>query len=256
MFPILLQFGPLKIFSYGFFVALGFFLTLRLVVSQVGEIGIDKKIIYDLGLYILISAILGSRLFHILFNLGEYLAQPLSIFYFWEGGLFFHGGLIAALIVAIIFLKKKKLNLGQVADILAPGLVLGYVFGRIGCFFAGCCYGKETNLPWAVTFHHQQSLAPTNISLHPTQLYSAGANFILFLYLWWRKNKPHYAGELFWQYLIGYSGTRFILEFFRADERGIIFGLPFTQVLSLLIFFLAIFIEWKRRLSLPKQVNG
>ncbi len=247
MHPILFQVGPLKIFSYGFFVACGFFLALRLVVSQTERNGIDKKIVYDLGFYILLSGILGSRFFYIILNLNEYLAHPLSILYFWEGGLFFHGGLIVALIAAIIFVKRKKLNLGKIADIFAPGLALGYVFGRIGCFFAGCCYGKETNLPWAVTFHHLQSLAPTNISLHPTQLYSAGTNAILFLYLWRRKNKPHYSGELFWQYLLGYSGTRLIIEFFRADERGIIFGLPFTQVLSLGIFLVAIFIQWRKR---------
>lgn len=256
MYPILFQLGRLKIYGYGFFVALGFFLGFRLVLKQTEKLKIEKKIIYDLVFYILFSALLGARFLYVLFNLGEYLANPLSIFYFWEGGLFFHGGLFTAIIVTIIFLKKKKLNLGQFADLLAPALALGYVFGRIGCFFAGCCYGKETSLPWGVTFSHPQSLAPVNVSLHPTQIYSAVVNFLLFLYLWWRKNKPHYSGEILWQYLIGYSGTRFIIEFFRADERGIIFGLPFTQVLSLCIFFVGIIVEWKNKLSSPKQVNG
>jgi len=255
MYPILLKFGPLKIYSYGFSLALGFFLALKLVIFQARRVNIEKKTVYDLAFYILFSALLGARVLHVIFNLSGYITHPLSIFYFWEGGLFFHGGLFTATIVAIIFLKKKKLNFRQFADLLAPALALGYVFGRIGCFFAGCCYGKETNLPWGVTFIHPQSLAPLNITLHPAQLYSAVTNFLLFLYLWWRKNKFFYPGEIFRQYLIGYSGTRFILEFFRADERGIIFGLPFTQVLSLIIFLVVLSMEWRKKLSLLKQVN-
>ncbi len=241
MYPILFQIGPLRIYSYGFFLAVGFFVALQLVLKQTKKVGIDKKVIYDLAFYVLISAILGSRIVHVLFDFGEYINTPWRIFYFWEGGLFFHGGLLAGIFVAIIYIRKKKLNLRQFADWVAPGLAIGYFFGRIGCFFAGCCYGKETHLPWRVVFRHLQSLAPLETPLHPTQLYSALVNFILFLYLWQRKNKPHYPGEIFWQYLIGYSGTRFIIEFLRADERGVIFGLPFTQVLSLFIFLVALF---------------
>ena len=167
MHPILLKIGPITIYSYGVMIALGIITGLFLARRQARKEGIDPDKIIDIIFYLLITALVGARLLFVLMNFTEYIADPLAILKIWEGGLVFYGGLVPAVAVGIWYIKRLGLPLWQVADIFAPSLAIGHAMGRIGCFFAGCCYGAFCDLPWAVTFTDPRSLAPQGVPLHP-----------------------------------------------------------------------------------------
>ena len=220
MYPVLFKLGPIVIHTYGALVALGFLIGIMLAVKRAGKENISPDIILDLSLYILISGIAGARLFEVIVNFNEYRTDLWRIFKIWEGGLTYYGGLIAAIIVAVIFLKKNKLPFWKIADIFAPSLAIGQAVGRLGCLSAGCCYGQPSDLPWAVTFLNPNSLAPLGIPLHPTQLYSSLGDFIIFLILLIISRRKKFDGQIFLLYVILYAILRFGLEFLRDDPRG------------------------------------
>jgi len=254
MHPILFKIGPLSIHTYGVMLASAFFLALTLAIRQAKREGIQTEKIIDLGLYLLIAAILGSRLLFILTELHYYTRYPLRIFKIWEGGLAFFGGLILAIPVGIYYIKKNNLPLWKVADISAPSIAIAQAVGRLGCFSAGCCYGKPTDLPWAVTFTDPESLARLNIPLHPTQLYESLGTSLIFLFLIFMRKRKSFEGQLFWFYLLLYSVLRFFIEFFRGDEiRGMPFGGPLStsQVIAIPLAGLAIYMLFRLR-----RING
>jgi phosphatidylglycerol:prolipoprotein diacylglycerol transferase len=220
MHPVLFTIGGLTIHTYGFFVALGFFFGILLAKSQAQKAGIDPDKIMDLSFFVLLAAIIGARLFYVLTVPEVFIADPVEILRIWNGGLVFYGGFIAAFIAALIYIKKNNLLLWKTADILAPSVVLGQFFGRLGCFSAGCCYGKVCHLPWAVTFTDPKSLAPLHTSVHPTQLYSSVCDLMIFAALIFLRKRKKYHGYLFWMYVMLYGITRFVIEMFRGDFRG------------------------------------
>ena len=220
MHPILFKIGELKIYTYGFLVAMGFVVGILFARREAVRLGEDQEKIMDLCFYVLVAAIVGSRLFYILTNPKIFLSDPLEILRIWNGGLVFYGGFIAALVTAVIYLKSKKISIAITADIMAPSLAIGHFIGRLGCFFAGCCYGKACDLPWAVTFTNPDSLAPIGVPLHPTQLYSALTNLFIFIFLWFFRRRKKFEGQLFWIYVLLYGVARSILEVFRGDFRG------------------------------------
>jgi phosphatidylglycerol:prolipoprotein diacylglycerol transferase len=221
MYPILFKLGPITIYSYGLMIALGIMVGLFLARRQAKREGIDPDKILDITLYVLLAALIGARLLFVFMNFAEYADEPLRILKIWEGGLVFYGGLLPAVAIGIWYIKRLGLPLWQIADILAPSLAIGHAMGRIGCFFAGCCYGGACDLPWAVTFTNPQSLAyPLGEPLHPTQLYSSLSLFALFGFLILLRKKKTFPGELFWTYILCYAFGRFLLEFLRGDPRG------------------------------------
>jgi phosphatidylglycerol:prolipoprotein diacylglycerol transferase len=244
MHPVLLKIGPVAIYTYGFFVAMAFVVGLAIAKQEAVRLGRDPGPVTDLCFYILLSAMVGARLFYIAVNPGMFLNDPLEIFKIWNGGLVFYGGFIAAGAVAMAYLKKRQLPLWQTADVLAPGLAAGHVLGRVGCFFAGCCYGKECHLPWAVTFSHPLSLAPLGIPLHPSQLYEVLNNLVVFFALWLFRRKKTFDGQVFWMYLLMYGITRAILEFFRGDPRGVFLNgsLSVSQIIGIALAVMAMVI--------------
>jgi phosphatidylglycerol:prolipoprotein diacylglycerol transferase len=224
-------------------IAVGFLVALWLAALQAKKEGIQPNRIMDLGFYILLAAIIGSRLFFILINAGHYINHPLDIFKIWEGGLVFYGGVLLAVPVAVWYMKRNGMELWSTADIFAPPIAIGHVFGRLGCLAAGCCHGKAAeNLPWGIIFTDPECLAPTNILLHPTQLYESAGEFIIFIILMMLRNHKSFTGQLFMMYLIFYAVLRFIIEFFRGDvARGFIMsGLSVSQGISLLLLIAGI----------------
>jgi phosphatidylglycerol:prolipoprotein diacylglycerol transferase len=250
--PILIRIGPLIIHTYGFLIAVGFLIGLMLAILQAKKEGIASDKIIDLSFYILLAAIIGSRLLFILINLGYYINNPMDIFKIWEGGLVFYGGLMLAIPAAVLYVKKNGLSVWKTADIFAPSMAIGHVFGRLGCFSAGCCYGKAAaSLPWAVIFTNPVCLAPTNVPLHPTQLYEAAGEFFNFLILLTLRKHRSFNGQLFITYILLYSVLRFIVEFFRGDVgRGFIAPyLSVSQGISILMFLVGVsgFVVLRRR---------
>ena len=243
MYPILIKIGPLTIHTYGLLIATGFLLALFLAVRQAKKKGLPHEDIIDLAFYTLLAGIVGSRLFFILTNLSYYAAHPLDIFKIWEGGLVFYGGVLFAAPTAYWYSRKKGLPLWQTADIWAPSIAIGHAIGRIGCFCAGCCYGKPAeNIPWSVIFTDPDSLAIKGVPLHPSQLYESAAEFLNFLILIFLRKKQTFNGQLFWVYILNYSIIRSVVEVFRGDEiRGFILpGFSISQGISVGMFAIAV----------------
>ncbi len=246
MYPVLIELGFFKVFTYGFFVASGFFTAIILASRQAKKEGVDPQKILDLCFYIILSALIGARLLYVVVEFDYFIKNPTEMIKFWKGGLVFYGGLILAVVVSILFLKKHQMPISKVGDIMAPSIAIGQVLGRWGCFFAGCCYGKPTDLPWAITFTDSKSLAPLNIGLHPTQVYLSLNALVIFFFLVWFRKRKQFDGQVFWLYGILYSIGRFLIEFLRGDDRG--FFVPeilstsqligvFTLGLSLFMFY-------------------
>jgi phosphatidylglycerol---prolipoprotein diacylglyceryl transferase len=220
MHPILINIGSLNLYTYGLFVAIGFLTAMQVSKINAKSHGISRETISDIFFVILISAIVGARLLYVLINLDFYKNNLLAVFQIWNGGLVFFGGFLAAVLASLVYLKKLDLNVWKTADIIAPGIAIGHAVGRIGCLFAGCCYGKVCQLPFAIQFTHPRSLAPLNIYLHPTQIYSMISNLILFFMLLWLQKRKKFDGMVFLIYIMLYSLFRSFIEFFRGDFRG------------------------------------
>lgn len=220
MHPILLELGPIKIFTYGLMVATGFFCAILLAARQARKEGLDPQKILDLCFYILLSALIGARVLYIIVEYESFLDHPLDAFKIWKGGLVYYGGLVVAVAVSGWYMKKHKMAVWQVADLLAPSIAIGQAIGRWGCYFAGCCYGIRTDVSWAITFTDPRSLAPLNVPLHPTQIYLSLNALLIFGILIWLRKRKSFEGQIFWTYGILYSIGRFIIEYFRGDDRG------------------------------------
>ncbi|MDR2351379.1 MAG: prolipoprotein diacylglyceryl transferase [Endomicrobium sp.] len=252
MHPIIFNIGEFTIFSYGLFVALAFFTAIIYLSSQIKkpkEKILSQDELYSLFIYIIVSGIIGARLLFVLLNPQDFVLYPISVFKLWEGGLTYYGGFISAAIFVLAYVRIKKISILKLGDFFAPALALGHAIGRIGCFFAGCCYGKETNLAWSVVFRDKNSLAVVGVHLHPTQLYESFGNFLIFFILYFYSKKEHKSGFLVSLYFISYAVLRFVVEFFRGDpgRGGQYFGLSVSQILSLILFIIGVSIICKKK---------
>ncbi|MBS1115324.1 MAG: prolipoprotein diacylglyceryl transferase [Nitrospirae bacterium] len=243
MFPVLIRIGPLTIHTYGLLIATGFLVALFLASREAKRKDIPNEGIVDVGFYALFAGLIGSRLFFIATNWQHYSEHPIDMVKIWEGGLVFYGGVLFAVPTVIWYAKKKALPLWQAADIWAPSIAIGHAIGRLGCFCAGCCYGKPAEgLPWAVTFTNPDSLAIVGTPLHPTQLYESAAELLNFLILITLRRHQTFKGQLFWMYILNYSIIRSVVEIFRGDEvRGFLFpGFSYSQAISVTMFVTAL----------------
>ena len=234
MYPVLFKIGKFTFLTYSFFLAIGLIWAILLARKEAKRTGQDPGKIMDLCFYLLIAAIVGSRLFYIAANPGIFFQDPLEIIRIQNGGLVFYGGFIAALITGLIYMKSKAMPLWKTADIIAPSIVVGQLSGMLGCFFAGCCYGKRCDFPWAVTFTHPDSLAPTGISLHPVQLYFSLNFLIIYGALFFVRRYKKFDGQLFWIYVLLFGITFSIIEIFRGDitSYSILGALSVSQTIS------------------------
>jgi len=241
MFPVLFSIGPLTLHTYGIFVAtgivVGVLVTIRIGRSQ----GITPQNIVDISFIAIFSGIIGSRLLYILMNLSYYSSNPLDMLKLWQGGLVFSGGLLAGLIMLIWHARRKDYNLLLLGDIWSPGVAIGQGIGRIGCFMAGCCYGKPTTVAWGVVFTDPRSLVPEpirNVPLHPTQLYSLLSGFVIFIILMILTAKKKFEGQVLLWFLILHSASRLLIERFRGDDRGLIPGTDWSVTQFSTVFIL------------------
>jgi len=226
MLPSLVRIGDFFLPTYGLLVTLGFLSGLWLAARLARRAGLDKDAVLNLGIYSALAGILGAKLLMVLLDWNYYRTNPREIFSLstlQAGGVFF-GGLIAALLAAVFYLRRKRLPGLATADLFAPSLALGHAIGRLGCFAAGCCWGVPTGLPWAVTFRnptsHQLFGTPLHQPLHPTQLYESLAEAAIFLLLYRRYGRPHAPGAILGWYLVLYPGARFLIEFVRAHDQA------------------------------------
>ena len=243
MCPVLFQVGGLTVYAYGSILALGFVVGGILILLKARREGISLDRIIELFCLTILSGLVGGRGLDVLVNLPFYREDPFKVFKLWEGGMTFYGGFLLAVGAAMGYMKWYRLPIWKIADLFAPSIALGLFFARIGCFMAGCCYGKETSLPWSVTFTDPFSLAPLHVPLHPTQLYEAAGGLLLFLFLVWMEERRSFEGQIFWLFLFSYSILRFLIEFVRDDPRGSLFWafLSTSQALGILLAIFSLY---------------
>jgi phosphatidylglycerol:prolipoprotein diacylglycerol transferase len=215
--PIAFQLGSLTITWYGVMVATAFLAGLWTASRRGLSSGIPAEKILDLGPWLIVGTILGARALYVFSYWHEQFAgQPLfEVFRVWRGGLVYYGGLMGASLAGILYARLKALPLWRLADVMAPSIALGSVFGRIGCLLNGCCYGRECDLPWAIHFPAGHQTYPHGV--HPTQVYDSLLNLVLYLCLAWLYRRKKFDGEIFAAYLIGYALFRSFVEMFRGD---------------------------------------
>lgn len=235
MHPVFLQFGTLKIYSYGLFVALGFVAAVRIAAAEMERKGVDRERFYEMGVWVVVAAILGARAFHVAVFWKQYALAPLEALKLWNGGLVFYGGFVGATAAGILYVRRHGIPVLPAADACALGIPLGLAFGRVGCTLAGCCFGKPTESRWAIVFTDPSGLAPLFRPLHPTQIYEALASLAIFGFLYAARERFRTPGMLFWTTLVLYGAARFFLETYRDDPRGFVLGFSESQVVSFVL---------------------
>ena len=233
MYPVLLKLGPITIRFYGAMIAIAFLTAIYVAKSEAKRKGLGSESMIDFASLAIISGILGARLYYVILHIDSFLEHPLDIIKIWQGGLAFHGGILGGFLAGIWFTRKRVIPFWKFADAGAPGIILAQAIGRAGCFLNGCCFGKETNVSWAVTFRNPESMAPLNVPLHPTQLYEIVGNLSIFLLLYRLRVKKMADGYIFLLYAIMYSVLRCGIEFFRDDSVYLWnMGLTLTHVVT------------------------
>jgi len=268
--PIFIRLGPLDIHTYGVLVAIGFIVGLAVAGRRARSEGIPAEQISDLGMWLIIAGMVGGKLFHIIFFWDDFIAG-------WHAdgvrslreGFVFYGGFILATVVAVVYARRKRLPLAKLLDIFSPSVALGHAFGRMGCFFNGCCYGKvcSDGFPLGVRFpaifdatgrpigsapfldHLQHKLvkisASTSLPVHPTEIYEALGNLAIFagLSLFYRHKR--FDGQVFWLYVLSYGVLRLVVEFFRGDYYTFYFGaLTIGQIVAITMIAVASLALW------------
>jgi phosphatidylglycerol:prolipoprotein diacylglycerol transferase len=224
MIPILFRIGPLTVHTYGLMMAIGVGMGLWFLFVQGKKQGLDGVKLVDAAFYTILVSLFGAKLILFIGNFNYYTTYPKELFSLARSGGVFQGGLTFGLIFALWYFRRKKIPTWKTADIIAPALALGHGFGRIGCFAAGCCYGRACSTAMGVTFKsqyaHDLTGIPINTPLHPVQLYEAALNFLNFLFLFFILRKKKFDGQVFSFYIINYSIIRYFTEFFRGDHPG------------------------------------
>jgi phosphatidylglycerol:prolipoprotein diacylglycerol transferase len=262
--PIAFNLGPITVHWFGVLIALAFLAGMWTATRRAPHAGIAGEAIADLVVpWLLLGGILGARvMFIVTYWQDEFAGKPWwEIFMIQRGGLVFYGGLIGASLAVIIFARIKKISVWKLADVLAPSIALGSVFGRMGCLMNGCCYGRACDLPWAIRFPERiPPSGPPTFPIHPTQIYDALLNLALYLGLaWWFRHRRKFDGQIFALFLMCYALTRSTVEFFRGDYADVHLHNGFTpaHLLSVVIFVsgVVLFMVLRSRKSVVVPAN-
>lgn len=229
-------------------IALGYTAGTFIILREAKKKKLPVEAIFDMLILQLIVGILGSRLLFVL----EYSPDKLNFtdfFAFEQGGLTFYGSLLSSFIFDLLYLKFRRIPFWQVMDCIGVGMPLGIGIARIGCFLNGCCYGTESNLPWAMVFP-----VVSEHSRHPTQLYESFAALTIFLLIPWLRKKQKNHGEIFLASTALYSFFRFFIEFFRAENPVVALGLTLSQIIALFLITAIFFVRHKINASKKLRV--
>jgi phosphatidylglycerol:prolipoprotein diacylglycerol transferase len=236
MHPVIVEIGLLKIYSYGFMLALSFFIGIHLAGRRAGKRGIKRDTIYDLSIILILAAVIGSRGLYILTH-RDHFESILDIVALWQGGATYYGGLVLALVGAVVYLRRTGVPFFTVADICAPSIALGIFLTRIGCFLSGCCFGRPTDSPLGIVFPAGCPAGYTyhDAPIHPTQLYASFYGIAILLLLLVLERKKYFEGYTFSFLCILYGIARFAIDFLRHYEHSAMAteALTFNQMLSL-----------------------
>ena len=245
MHPILFEISGWPVYSYGVLLAIAYLAGLQLAVVRARRAGLDAARVMDLGIYLIIAALVGAKLMLVLTDFSYFSSNPAELLSLVRAGGVFYGGLIVSFLTGLWLVRRYKLPIWSAADMYAPGIALGHVIGRLGCLLAGCCYGRPTDVAWGLTFTDPVAAAnvgtPLGIPLHPTQLYDAGAELLILIVLLATERRGRgFAGRTFWLYILLYAISRFVVEIYRGDPRGTLMGFSTSQFVSLVIAPIAV----------------
>lgn len=234
MYPVVLQTEWFNVYSYGLLLAIGYLVATLWVLYEAKIDNLPTDPIFDLLIFQLIVGILGARLLFLVEYYPQKILSISEILALSSGGLTLYGGIISSFIFNYLFCLYKKLPFWRVMDCIGLALPLGISIARWGCFLNGCCYGKESMLPWCVEFRFTYGK-----TVHPTQVYESIATFIIFIFLQKIKNSRKAYGHTFLNAIIFYSFARFFIEFYRGDNEIILFGLTFSQAIGIVLILLS-----------------
>ena len=243
MLPYLIEIGSFRIPTYGVLVAIAFLSALYVTTRLARHWGVNEEKVLNLGMYCAIAGIVGAKLAMFIADADYFFSDWSRIFSLntLQAAGIFYGGLILALIVAVWYLRSNGMPVLGSADLFAPGIALGHGIGRLGCFAAGCCWGNQCGRSVGVIFTshaaHDLTGVPIDVPLYPTQLYEAGAEFVLFAWLYRACKREHTQGAIIGQYVVIYSIIRFLVDYLRRQDQPNPFGGPFTtaQLISLVL---------------------
>jgi phosphatidylglycerol---prolipoprotein diacylglyceryl transferase len=234
--------GPFTLHTYGVLLAIAFLAGLWIAGRQAKKAGLDSNRITDMAVYVLIAGLIGAKLLLLGVEWSYFSKNPRELLSIFQSGGVFYGGLLGAFPVAWWYVRRHQLPGWRTADVLAPGVALGQGIGRLGCFAAGCCFGRPADVPWAVTFRDPYATrtvgTPLDQALHPTQIYESLAVFAIFGFLLWLLARKKFDGQVTLAYVALYSVVRFLIEFYRGDAaRGTVFGgmLSTSQFIAILL---------------------
>ena len=255
--------APWSLHTYGLCIAIGFLLGVQLAKDQALREGLDGETMVDVTFYLLLWGLVGGRVVYMFTQWQAFIDDPLEILRLWRGGLVWYGGFFGAVAYLWWYTRQSRGRFLQLVDILIVPMALAHAFGRLGCLAAGCCFGKPTSLPWGIVFPphsipqseqafaHMVSPLHPSLPVHPTQLYEATAEFLLFLLLvWWRPRK-RYHGQLFLLWLSAYPVLRSSIELFRGDKERGVWVLSTSQYLSVAtgVAALVLFFSLRKRFA-------
>ncbi|MCK4912640.1 MAG: prolipoprotein diacylglyceryl transferase [Candidatus Omnitrophica bacterium] len=246
MFPILFKLGPITIYTYGVFVFLGVIAFYFICKKQACKEGISRETFSHIFFWSLIWGFLGARIVYILVEWRWFLSSPLGVI-FSRSGFVFYGGVSSGILALYILAKKYKINFLKSADIAALAIPLGHAFGRVGCFFYGCCYGRAVESKWSVLFPSESPAGFGGVKVIPIQLYSAFFLVLIFLFLLILKKYQKFNGQILLSYGICYGIFRFIIEFYRGDPRGGFLSFSTSQFMALIVVIISIFFFFRWR---------
>lgn len=252
MYPKLIDTGNFFLPTYGVLVATAFLLAIWVTIRLGRRFGLNADRVTDLSMACAIAGMVGAKLLMFVFDWRYYSQNWREIFSMntlLAAGVY-QGGLVLAILTAIWYIRRNNMPLLTTFDVFAPGIALGHAVGRLGCFAAGCCWGKECDLPWGVTFTNPAANELTGVPLgqrlHPTQIYESLTEFAIFAFLMWFIKRPHRTGSVIGLYMILYSVGRFLVEFIRHHDQALVAGLSLTQWISIVTLVVGIWL-WFRR---------
>lgn len=241
----LFSIGPLTIHGYGLMIGIGVLLCIVMGMRRAKKNGLSEDAVIDIAIFGLIAGFLGAKILYVIVEWKQLLADPLSVL--GSEGFVVYGGIIAGVLAAIIYCKRKKLVFLEYFDLCSASIALAQGFGRIGCFLAGCCYGRETTSSLGVIFP-EGGLAPAGVKVLPTQLFSSAGDFGIMFVLLWHYHHRKRVGDTGFLYMLLYGIGRFGIEFLRNDNRGEVGIFSTSQFISLFIIAAAILLFfWRNR---------
>ena len=246
----LFSIGPLTVHGYGLMIGIGVLCCIFTGMKRAKKNGLSEDAVIDIAIWGLLAGFLGAKLLYVIVEWKRFLAAPLSVL--GSEGFVVYGGIIAGVLAAIIYCKRKKLVFLEYFDLCSASIALAQGFGRIGCFLAGCCYGRETTSSLGVVFP-EGSLAPAGVKVLPTQLFSSAGDFGIMFVLLWHYHHRKKVGDTGFLYMLLYGIGRFGIEFLRNDNRGEVGIFSTSQFISLFIIAAAILLFfWRNRNEVHK----